>query len=98
MAGKNGVPYATYNTTPLAFAPRLGFALDVFGNGKTAVRGGFGVFYDRLDGNQVYNMACNPPVVYAPTACYGQLPTLATAGGLLGPQTISQWIGHTRLP
>ena len=98
VAGKNGVPYNTYSTTALAFAPRFGFALDVFGNGKTAVRGGFGVFFDRLDGNQVYNMAFNPPIVYAPTASYGQITTLASTGGLLGPQTISQWTGYTRLP
>src|SRR5436190_15774136 len=43
------------------FAPRLGVAWDVFGDGKTSLRGGYGLSYERNFGNVTFNVIQNPP-------------------------------------
>ena len=51
----------------LNFAPRVGFALDVFGNGTAALRGGYGIAYDTaLYGIYEQNIFANPPFVQSP--------------------------------
>ena len=41
--------------------PRVGFAYDIFGDGKSSLRGGFGVSYERNFGNVTFNASFNPP-------------------------------------
>jgi hypothetical protein len=62
--GVNGVAAEPYSQAWVALGPRLGFAYDLMGDGKTALRGGWGIFYNRLDGNQVYGMSGQAPAAY----------------------------------
>ncbi|HMK29735.1 MAG TPA: TonB-dependent receptor plug domain-containing protein, partial [Terriglobales bacterium] len=66
------------------FAPRVGFALDVFGDGKTSLRGGFGMAYERNFGNVTFNVIQNPP---------GQFNGLFTPGGPITTDNLGPFAG-----
>ena len=55
------------------FAPRAGFAYDIFGNGKTVLRASYGVFYDRAFGNVFSNARFSPPYVVPATSNGGTI-------------------------
>jgi hypothetical protein len=55
-----GAPRGLYDAEH-RFAPRISLAYSPGVDGRTAIRGGFGVFYDRPEGNIVFNAVNNPP-------------------------------------
>ena len=74
------------------FGPRVGFAYDINGDGKTSVRGGFGVYYGRILGGHIWNNLLktgNPggqgAVSIAPTVTAACFPTVPTATAPCAP-------------
>lgn len=82
-AGVNGFPRGGVKNDYDTLQPRVGFAWDVLGKGTTVMRGGFGLFYERIQGNDVYNAALDPPFAYQPSATnvYFSSPTTSALTG-----------------
>lgn len=84
--GQPGVPQGLIRDRGIHYAPRLGIAYQ-FAE-KFVLRAGGGVFYDRFQGNPVFDMLPNPPSTKSPTFYYGNLSDLATAQGVFFPQNV----------
>ena len=94
--GVNGAPTGLYTRPALNYGPRIGFAFDVFGDGKTALRGGWGSTFDITE---TISTTSNPPISYSPILYYGNLSTYAQGGGVIGPSNIGNTIfGRQKLP
>ncbi len=79
-----GVRYEqqTFTNSREDFAPRVGFAYNLFGKGQTVIRGGFGIYYSQIVDNSEANYALTGPTgVFNYTAAPGQIgfPTSITS-------------------
>lgn len=60
QVGTNGLGRSAYSQN-YDYEPRLGFTYDLFGTGRTVVRGAYGLMADQPETNAVTGLASNPP-------------------------------------
>jgi hypothetical protein len=80
LAG-DGITDQLQNGSSFKTSPRLGVVYDITGRASTIARGGVGIFYDRPQGNMVFDMIANAPGVLVSTLQWGRLDGLSSATG-----------------
>jgi hypothetical protein len=58
-----GIPKTLAETYRGTWGPRVGFAFDLTGKQRTVLRGGYGMFYERIEGNFIFSAINNPPFI-----------------------------------
>jgi hypothetical protein len=94
----DGIAKENYLWPAVAFGPRFGAAYDLRGNQTIVLRGALGLFYDRPEGNSVFNQISNPPYSEAATVRYGQLQALGSAAATQTPPTLFVFQYDAKIP
>ncbi|HUI52397.1 MAG TPA: TonB-dependent receptor [Terriglobales bacterium] len=90
VAGSNGSSRQQIPNDYHNFAPRLGFAYQLTGDGKTVLRGGYGLFYYIDRGGISNQLAQNPPFSGENTVTYSQGYRITLSGALPCEPTCTQ--------
>jgi hypothetical protein len=77
-----------YDGKGILFAPRAGFAWDVTGDGRTAIRGGAGVFYDRYSDDIILSLVEQPPLMDTRVTDFTTIPQLLQSQLIQSPRGV----------
>jgi hypothetical protein len=88
VASDKDYPRGFRDQAPILYEPRFGISYDPFGDGKTAIRTGFGIFHNTVAPG-VRGFSQNPPTQQTPTVYYGTLASFLSSTGVLFPNNTS---------
>ncbi len=98
VQGTDGINKYLQDSRAPQLGPRVGIAWDVTGKQQVVIRTGAGIYYDRVQGNRVFELLQNPPESIDPTflsggcvnatGCPAGAPGITPGGGLLAPPTL----------
>ncbi|MDP2996727.1 MAG: hypothetical protein Q8N47_04510, partial [Bryobacterales bacterium] len=92
-------PRALRESPGVVWAPRAGFAYNPFGDGKTAIRGGFGMVHNPESMALGYKwFVAQPPIVFTPIVSYGELRNLLSSSSLLFPSDVLARDRYSKVP
>jgi hypothetical protein len=102
VSSKDGYPKGGFQSRGMMLEPRFGFAFDLFGDGKTLLRGGAGMTHDRFQGDPIYAQVTDNPLTsnkanFSTPGLIQNIPTMSPSS-VMTPISVVAWEKSGKVP